>query len=431
MATNTGSLSRLPRWVPARATKAATRSRRILQRLRVHPAWLLCCALLLYIAFTRGRGGSDEGLEDAREDAREAASLMVGEDLTRARAVAARSGNGTYVGADGAGLGNSFCVLQPTLSAGKTSWGESDARSHIALRAFMRTFATTVTEGERKTFKFSIYYGHDSDDAVFGSASLRAAFEDEAAKILSNAGFAPDGVKLVFTPLYGLHGRINAIWNVLAKDAYYDGCDYFFLSNDDMVFFTEGWVSRSRDSLSGIGSAKPHKRPCRYFGTVRFKDEWASWATFTFHVATRLHMEIFGGVCKFIFIFYGLLCVCAELCSFDANSDLPPLFTTLSYSQTTLFLTTRRTTTTGFTSCTKASTQASIVARSKFATAWTTLISRSRIKKILRMSRPRATSTTRGVMCESISMRAARASKPGSTSIREPTAVYRHSKLCN
>ncbi len=69
----------------------------------------------------------------------------------------------------------------------------------------------------------------------------------------------------------------------------------FFMSNDDMVFFTKGWVARATDSLAGIGSIAGHKRPCRYLGIVRFKDEWASWATFTFHVSTRLHLEIFGG----------------------------------------------------------------------------------------------------------------------------------------
>ena len=193
-------------------------------------------------------------------------------------------------------MGNHFCVLQPTLSARKSTWTAADARNHIALRAFLRTFAMTVTPPEQQRIRFSIYYGHDSDDPVFGSPDLRSEFIEEGKSILKKAGFADDVVKFVFTPLYGLHGRINAIWNVLAKDAYYDGCDYFFLSNDDMVFFTKNWVSHSLDSLNGLGSPPGHKRPCRYFGIVRFKDEWASWATFTFHVSTRMHMEIFGGV---------------------------------------------------------------------------------------------------------------------------------------
>lgn len=192
-------------------------------------------------------------------------------------------------------LGNKFCVIQPTLSAGKPVWTEGDAMSHIALRAFMRTFTDTVTEAEKAAFRFAVYYGHNSDDPVFGDVKLRGAFERAARQRLRDAGFEDERAELNFVPMYGLAGRVNAIWNVLVKDAYYDGCDYFFMSNDDMVFFTKGWVTTSVQSLDGIGSSGEKKRPCRYFGTVRFKDEWAKWATFTFHVSTRLHVEIFGG----------------------------------------------------------------------------------------------------------------------------------------
>lgn len=269
---------------------------RILLR-RIHPGWALSVVLGLYILASTLLRIYSHGLEPGTEshDAAASAALLQEDSLVRARMRAA-AGNGTKVTSAGNLMGNHFCILQPTLSAGIDEWDEEAARKHIALRAFLRTFATTVTSSERQHFNFSIYYGHDSDDPVFGEPLLRSEFEDEAKKILSRAGFSSHTVKLVFTPLYGLHGRINAIWNVLAKDAYYDGCDYFFLSNDDMVFFTPGWVSRSRDSLSGLGSPVGHKRPCRYFGIVRFKDEWASWATFTFHVSTRMHLEIFGGV---------------------------------------------------------------------------------------------------------------------------------------
>lgn len=196
-------------------------------------------------------------------------------------------------------LGNHYCIMQPVLSVRHRSgrpWTPEEAADHIALRAFMRTFVTTVTPSERKRFRFSIYYGHDSDDSVFGDDKLRSAFETRGREILDTAGFDRARTRLVFSPMYGLHGRINAIWNFLAKDAYYDGCDYFFMSNDDMVFFTKGWVSRSTDSLDGDGSDEQHARPCRYLGIVRFKDEWAPWATYTFHVSSRLHLDIFGGV---------------------------------------------------------------------------------------------------------------------------------------
>eukprot|EP00177_Eucheuma_denticulatum_P004747 GFKZ01008629.1.p1 GENE.GFKZ01008629.1~~GFKZ01008629.1.p1 ORF type:complete len:387 (-),score=48.28 GFKZ01008629.1:424-1584(-) len=278
-----------------RLSKSISRFRHLFRRF--HPAYITSVVLFLYIIYLRTHLPTTSFEQDfgngESHDAIAAASLLQADSLLRSRL--ANAANASNVGAE-SHLGNHFCILQPTLSAGKTKWTKDDARQHIALRAFLRTFATTVTDGERRDFRFSIYYGHDSDDAVLGNADLREEFESEAWRILGNAGFKPDGIKLVFSPLYGLHSRINAIWNVLAKDAYYDGCDYFFLSNDDMVFFTNAWVSRSRDSLAGIGSPKGHKRPCRYFGIVRFKDEWADWATFTFHVSTRMHLEIFGGV---------------------------------------------------------------------------------------------------------------------------------------
>lgn len=272
-----------------RMMSAKGRGVRVLRALRrVHPAWLLAAVLALYVLrqpacappVAEGEVGESGGAGGA-----DALSM-------RMRLLSA-AGNRTGE----VPMGNRFCILQPTLSVDRgREWTVDEAQNHIALRAFMRTFGTTVEAGEKKKFKFSIYYGYDSTDPVFGRSHLRRAFEDKAHNMLRDAGFKHDDIRLVFSPMYGLHGRINAIWNFLAKDAYYDGCDYFFMSNDDMVFFTKGWVARATDSLAGIGSVAGHKRPCRYLGIVRFKDEWASWATFTFHVSTRLHMEIFGGV---------------------------------------------------------------------------------------------------------------------------------------
>lgn len=286
------NLSLRSRSAVLRLSKFANRFRSIRS---IHPAYFLSFALFTYIIFSPFYfcPSHPDFSSSESPDAHQSAKLLQDDDLVRQRLASARNAS---VVSQSAHLGNHFCIIQPTLSAGKDTWKEEDAKNHIAIRAFMRTFVDTVTEGERRDFKFSIYYGHDSDDKVFGDPKLRPVFKNEAKRILQEAGFQDDAVKLVFTPLYGLHGRINAIWNVLAKDAYYDGCDYFFLSNDDMVFLTKGWVSRSRDSLNGIGSPVGKKRPCRYFGIVRFKDEWASWATFTFHVSTRMHMEIFGGV---------------------------------------------------------------------------------------------------------------------------------------
>ena len=75
---------------------------------------------------------------------------------------------------------------------------------------------------------------------------------------------------------------------MMAKDAYAEGCDYQLMSNDDMLIFTKGWAGHVVRAMNHM--------PCPNFGIVRFVDEWADWAKFTFHVSSRLHMEIFNGV---------------------------------------------------------------------------------------------------------------------------------------
>lgn len=289
MRTNNTSSRMLPTSVRA-IMLSKTRGRYLRMLRQIPAAWCLVTLLGLYIIFRPSCPLPIQDNEIADESSVDTSANSHLDVLARRAAAVNSSGKVSTQ------LGNKFCILQPTLSVDRgRAWTIDEAQRHIALRAFMRTFAATVTEGERKEFQFAIYYGYDSTDPVFGDPMLRAAFNDHAIATLRDGGFDIDEVKLVYSPMYGLHGRINAIWNFLAKDAYYDGCDYFFLSNDDMVFFTKGWVARATQSLAGIGSRPGYKRPCKYLGIVRFKDEWASWATFTFHVSTRLHMEIFGG----------------------------------------------------------------------------------------------------------------------------------------
>ncbi len=254
---------------------------------RIHPAWVIVSVLTLYLLL------QPYSLPHIRNNAIPDERSVNSPPVVAPHPPSAKSSSNLF----STDLGNKFCILQPTLSVDKgRPWTVDEAQNHIALRAFMRTFAASIEESERKRFKFSIYYGHDSTDPVFGKPLLRRAFDDHARSILRDSGFELGDVKLIYSPMYGLHGRINAIWNFLAKDAYYDGCDYFFMSNDDMIFYTKGWVRRATDSLAGIDVEPGPSRPCRNFGIVRFKDEWAKWATFTFHVSTRLHIEIFGGV---------------------------------------------------------------------------------------------------------------------------------------
>ncbi|KAA8497703.1 hypothetical protein FVE85_5288 [Porphyridium purpureum] len=188
-------------------------------------------------------------------------------------------------------LGNVFCVLQPILSDRQEVWTEQNMREHSGIRLFLRSFLGELSSEDADSYQFHVYYGHDADDTVFGSHATRDLYDRIAQQEILSAAVRPR-LSLHYVPLYDLHGRINAIWNEIADVAFHDGCDYFFLSNDDMGFKTKGWVSRAVARLQ-----QPRGLPqCRFFGIVRFKDEWAEWATFTFHVSTRLHMEVMDGI---------------------------------------------------------------------------------------------------------------------------------------
>eukprot|EP00180_Rhodochaete_pulchella_P003774 Plantae.Rhodophyta-Rhodochaete_pulchella.ctg67898.p1 GENE.Plantae.Rhodophyta-Rhodochaete_pulchella.ctg67898~~Plantae.Rhodophyta-Rhodochaete_pulchella.ctg67898.p1 ORF type:complete len:355 (-),score=52.22 Plantae.Rhodophyta-Rhodochaete_pulchella.ctg67898:387-1451(-) len=183
---------------------------------------------------------------------------------------------------DGKGK-RTMCVLQPILTRAG-NWTEDNLEEHIGYKAFLKSFAKSIDTAKDKDIRFWVYYGYDVTDEVFGKHRLREAFMKKARHVVEGLD-----VEFRLYPLYGLHGRITAIWNMMAKDAYHEGCDYFFMSNDDMLIFTPGWARM-------VVTAFERRKTCKNFGIVRFVDEWASWAKFTFHVSTRMHMEIFNGV---------------------------------------------------------------------------------------------------------------------------------------
>uniref|UniRef100_A0A7S1ESV9 Uncharacterized protein n=1 Tax=Timspurckia oligopyrenoides TaxID=708627 RepID=A0A7S1ESV9_9RHOD len=184
---------------------------------------------------------------------------------------------------------NKFCILQPVLSPSHIQWNSSTITQHSALHLFLTSFIQSYNNSTDSHLNFHMYYGHDADDSLFSNQSLVNLFITHA-QTLTNTNPMP--IHFHFIPLYQLHSRITAIWNELAFQAYNDGCSYFFLSNDDMLIYTKGWTSQSVNELNrNRGTVL-----CQQFGIVRFKDEWADWAKFTFHVSTRFHMDIFDKV---------------------------------------------------------------------------------------------------------------------------------------
>eukprot|EP00188_Purpureofilum_apyrenoidigerum_P006417 Plantae.Rhodophyta-Purpureofilum_apyrenoidigerum.ctg9987.p1 GENE.Plantae.Rhodophyta-Purpureofilum_apyrenoidigerum.ctg9987~~Plantae.Rhodophyta-Purpureofilum_apyrenoidigerum.ctg9987.p1 ORF type:complete len:419 (-),score=40.31 Plantae.Rhodophyta-Purpureofilum_apyrenoidigerum.ctg9987:270-1526(-) len=179
-------------------------------------------------------------------------------------------------------LGKHMCVIQPVKSP-EQPWTPNSTKDHVALKAFLASFVESVDPQRDQDVVFSIFYGYDAQDPVFGQPDLLASFHAHAKAMTSGIP-----VDFHFRPLFGLDGRLTGIWNDLARSAYHKGCDYFFMSNDDMALYTKGWASTVIDSFE----TSKHRR-CKYLGIVRFRDRWANWALFTFHVSSRLHMEIF------------------------------------------------------------------------------------------------------------------------------------------
>jgi hypothetical protein len=72
------------------------------------------------------------------------------------------------------------------------------------------------------------------------------------------------------------------MWNVLFKNAYDDGCDYFYQCGDDIVFHTKGWINDCINILkihNDIGLAGPINN---------------NHLILTQAFVSRKHMEIFG-----------------------------------------------------------------------------------------------------------------------------------------
>lgn len=77
-------------------------------------------------------------------------------------------------------------------------------------------------------------------------------------------------------------GYLTKMWNVLFKQSYEEGCDYFFQCGDDISFKTSGWINDCISTLNksnGVGMTGPVNNNARIL-------------TQTF--VSRKHMEFFG-----------------------------------------------------------------------------------------------------------------------------------------
>ena len=138
---------------------------------------------------------------------------------------------------------------------------------NMTLKTFLQT--------HNKEFKYIFYIGIDYDDRIFDKK-----YEQE--EILRFSKAFPQ-IEFQFVVIKNVEkGHVTKMWNILFKQAYDEGCNYFYQCGDDMEFKTKGWVLdciKTLKSNNDIGLAGPINNNSRIL-TQAF--------------VSRKHMDIFG-----------------------------------------------------------------------------------------------------------------------------------------
>lgn len=138
-------------------------------------------------------------------------------------------------------------------------------------------------------FKYTIYLVIDDDDPILTQPNTQEQLE-KYVSIMNNS-------TIKFISANGIeNGWVTHMWNRAFKQAYNDGCDYFFQSGDDIEFRSSGWVTDSIKELKrhqDIGLTGPLDYRRMHFGS---KDTQPGGERFiqTQSFVSRKHMKIFG-----------------------------------------------------------------------------------------------------------------------------------------
>jgi hypothetical protein len=134
----------------------------------------------------------------------------------------------------------------------------------------LKTFLLT----QDKEHVYHFYLGIDNDDTLFNNP-LEQNFLKNFNTIFKN-------VYIHFVTFNIKKGHLTKMWNELFKNAYNDGCDYFYQCGDDINFCTKGWVNdciKTLQNNNNIGLTGPINNNPQIL-TQAF--------------VSRKHMEIFG-----------------------------------------------------------------------------------------------------------------------------------------
>mgnify|MGYP001254941683 FL=1 len=150
---------------------------------------------------------------------------------------------------------------------------------------FLKTFLTTYC----KQYNYTIYLVVDDDDRIYSKNDVKEKL-CRFINIMKN-------VNIKFISSEGIpRGWVTHMWNRAFKEAYDDGCDYFFQSGDDIQFLGKLWVSNSIDQLKendDIGMTGPLDLG-RIKGGSAASQPGGSRFIQTQSFVSRKHMELFG-----------------------------------------------------------------------------------------------------------------------------------------
>lgn len=162
-----------------------------------------------------------------------------------------------------------IALLIPCTSKGRDNWKtmKDTYINNLTVKHFLLT--------QDKEHEYVFYIGYDSDDRIFADVTQQ--------EILKRYSLVFKNISFVFIKFDNIKkGHVTKMWNILFKNAYDDGCHYFYQCGDDIVFHTKGWVNDCINKLitnSDIGLVGPINNNNQIL-TQAF--------------VSREHMEIFG-----------------------------------------------------------------------------------------------------------------------------------------
>lgn len=159
-------------------------------------------------------------------------------------------------------------LMVPCTSRMHTEW--NTIKDTFLFNYTLKTFLATCD----KEHEYILYIGYDKDDRIFSNTNEQ--------KIILAFPRAFKFLNVKFIEMNADKGHLTKMWNQLFRQAYDDGCDYFYQCGDDISFETKGWVNDCIKILEyneGIGIAGPMNNNTQII---------------TQGFVSRLHMKIFN-----------------------------------------------------------------------------------------------------------------------------------------